>query len=50
MILAPRWWWCMAWPNVVGMESAAIVPAQSKASNIMGNITALTVSVLQVVA
>lgn len=30
----------MAWPNVVGIGSAAIVPAQRKASSIMGNITA----------
>jgi hypothetical protein len=28
--LAARWWWCMAWPNVVGMGSAAIALAASR--------------------
>jgi hypothetical protein len=28
--LAARWWWCIAWPNVVGMGSAAIALAASR--------------------
>jgi hypothetical protein len=31
--LAARWWWCIAWPNVVGMGSAAIALAASRRDN-----------------
>jgi hypothetical protein len=44
--LAARWWWCIAWPNVVGMGSAAIALAASRRdNNIMSVVVPATESV-----